>query len=256
MRNVRKCSPREAAQVFGVSTRTIRRWADNGKIRVDRDGNGDRDYDIERIRDTICLCGKFTAHKPGRRSFVYARVSTGQQRGHLKRQVERIQERFGHEHEVIEDVGSGLNFRRPGLNKILAAASRGEVQTVYIAYKDRLCRFAFELVETFLKLHGAEIQVADNDDTQTPERELAEDVLSVITVFGARLYGKRSARRRQKAQGGTEGCATTSENEDPLLDGPAARVSEAVVCLYAETVQPGSACDQGDGGDRLGQDGT
>jgi predicted site-specific integrase-resolvase len=234
----------------------MRRWAAKGKFVVDRDGNGKRDYDVDRIRRSICLCGKLTADKPGRRSFVYARVSTGQQRGHLERQIEKIQERFGYGQELVTDIGSGLNFRRPGLNKILAAASRGEVQTVYIAYRDRLCRFAFELIETFLKFHGAEIQVADHDDTQTPERELAEDVLSIITVFGARLHGRRSGRGRKKAQGSREGHVEAGENEDPLLDGPAARVSEAVVRLYTETVQSGSAHDQGDGSDRLGEDGA
>ena len=64
-----------------------------------------------------------------------------------------------------------------------------------VAYRDRLCRFAYDLIEHIFKHHGTKITV-ESDDASSPEGELAEDVLSIITVFSARMYGRRSGISR------------------------------------------------------------
>lgn len=99
-----------------------------------------------------------------------------------------------------------------------------------VANKDRLCRFAYDLVEHILEKHGAKI-IVEAHDTHSTEQELAEDVLSVITVFGARLYGSRSGRKRRKEKqqeaknisgGETVGCGEqnggTDEAEDAIQE--------------------------------------
>ena len=84
-----------------------------------------------------------------------------------------------------------------------------------IAHKDRLCRFAYDLLETIFKTHGAEI-VVEADDAHSPEHELAEDLVSIITVFGARLYGGRSSRKRRK------------QNHDTLTDKLHSLINDAI----------------------------
>ncbi|MGZ0214410.1 MAG: IS607 family transposase [Actinomycetales bacterium] len=136
---------------------------------------------------------------------IYARVSTRKQLAHLTTQIAGLQRKHPG-CRVFKDCASGLNFKRKGLQALLQLAAQGRVRNVHVAYRDRLCRFAYELVEFVLGQHGATI-VVDADDAQSPEQDLADDVLSVITVFGARLYGKRSGgRRRQQA---------TQEDGDP-----------------------------------------
>lgn len=236
--NVRKSrtSDEEAAREFGVCARTIRRWAKKGKIATTQITPGKRDYNINKIRDSMCICGRRaqSTRVVERRDIIYARVSTRQQRPHLDTQVELMRERVSSDTEVITDIGSGLNFKRPGLNKVLEAIMRGEVRTVHVAYKDRLCRFAYDLIERICEQHGTKIEVAKHDDSETtPETELAEDVLSIITVFGARLYGKRSRdkRLRQQEQGPkntSDGGDENDAGENPLLDAAAEDVHEAV----------------------------
>lgn len=153
-----------------------------------------------------------------RSDYIYARVSTRKQSDDLKSQITTLQSRHPGS-LVLSDCASGLNFKRKGLKTLLELAIKRRVRTVYIAHKDRLCRFAFDLVEHILKLHGAKI-VVDAYDTDTttstaisPELELAEDVLAVITVFGARLYGKRSAGGRQRRRDATAALEASEEAE-------------------------------------------
>lgn len=162
-----------------------------------------------------------------RSDYIYARVSTRKQSDDLKSQITTLQSRHPGS-LVLSDCASGLNFKRKGLKTLLELAIKRRVRTVYIAHKDRLCRFAFDLVEHILKLHGAEIVVdaydTDPADSATskpisPELELAEDVLAVITVFGARLYGKRSAGGRQRRRDATAALEASEEAEKGEGDG-------------------------------------
>ena len=153
-----------------------------------------------------------------KRDYIYARVSTRRQSDDLKSQIATLQLR----HPgclVLSDCGSGLNFKRKGLKTLLELATKGRVRSVFVAHKDRLCRFAFDLVEHILKLNGATI-VVDSYETDSasnpisPELELAEDVLAIVTVFGARLYGKRSAGGRQRRRDAIAALEAAEESEN------------------------------------------
>ena len=152
---------------------------------------------------------------------IYGRVSTRKQLGHLTTQISNLQAKHPG-CRVFKDCASGLNFKRKGLQALLQLAAQGRVRHVHVAYKDRLCRFAYDLVEFVLKQHDTKI-IVDADDDQSPEQDLADDVLSIITVFGARLYGKRSGgRRRQQAQEGdqhSDGSASGSDAGSPAGSG-------------------------------------
>ena len=201
----------EACALLGVTTKTLARWADQGKVKCIRPNkNGHRRYDVtsfKTAREQAESNGAEdeSAEEENRPTVtvnaIYARVSTRKQAGDLQRQVSALKAKYP-DHVVITDIASGLNFNRKGLKALLQLCFEGRLQKVRVAHKDRLCRFAFDLLKHVLQEHGAEITVEEHDENASSERDLADDVLAVlavITVFGARLHGRRSKGKKRKA---------------------------------------------------------
>ena len=140
------------------------------------------------------------------RCVVYARVSSGDQREDLDRQVGRVVEwatRHGHRaDEVVKEIGSGLNGDRRQLRRVVGDHT---VRTIVVEHRERLCRFGFEYVEAALAGRGARIVVMDEAEL---EDDLVRDVTEVMTSLCARLYGKRSARRAERAMSAAAAAET------------------------------------------------
>ena len=128
------------------------------------------------------------------RTAVYARVSAHDQRADLDRQVGRVMAWASLQHlavdQVVCEVGSGLNGRRPRLARLLADA---QVTTIVVEHRDRLARFGVEQLQAALSAHGRRVVVADAGETSD---DLVRDMVEVLTSFCARLYGRRGARNR------------------------------------------------------------
>ncbi len=128
------------------------------------------------------------------RCVLYARVSSGDQREDLDRQVGRLVEwATQQDHrpdEVVKEIGSGLNGNRRQLRRLVGDRTVG---TIIVEHRDRLCRFGFEYIEAALASRGARILVMEDEEI---EDDLVRDVTEVMTSLCARLYGRRSARRR------------------------------------------------------------
>ena len=75
-----------------------------------------------------------------------------------------------------------------------------QVERLVITHKDRLLRFGSDLIFTLCEIFGAEVIIINRSEASTFEEELAQDVLEVITVFSARLYGSRSPKNKQIVQ--------------------------------------------------------
>jgi predicted site-specific integrase-resolvase len=105
-------------------------------------------------------------------------------------------------HSIITDIGSGINFKRKGLRTILELAMSGAISEVVVAYRDRLCRFAFELVEWILQYHKVKLVVLNQtlEGETTDRSELAEDLLAIINVFNCRINGKRKYKKKANQQ--------------------------------------------------------
>ena len=130
----------------------------------------------------------------GRKIIGYCRVSSHKQKDDLERQINYVSEYCiakGYQFEIIQDIGSGINYDKKGLNNLIDLITNGEVSKVVILYKDRLVRFGFELIENLCNKYGTVIEVIDNSE-KTEEQELVEDMIQIITVFSCRLQGKRS----------------------------------------------------------------
>jgi predicted site-specific integrase-resolvase len=132
---------------------------------------------------------------------IYARVSTRKQLNDLQSQIRTLTTKYP-DHIVFSDCASGLNFKRKGLLSLLQLAFEGCLRLVRVAHRDRLCRFAFNLLKYVFLKHGTKIHVEASDLPSSAESELAEDVLAVITVFGARHNGARSSGGRRRRRGG------------------------------------------------------
>ena len=204
----------KAERVVGVERRTLFRWAKSGRLPFTRQGTrGHWMFDRRAIYD-LTRCRPHTpAEQPseytrgGREDeccgsknciqAIYARVSTRKQLDDLQSQIRTLTTKYP-DHVVFSDCASGLNFKRKGLLSLLQLTFEGRLRLVRIAHRDRLCRFAFDLLEYVFLKHCTKIHVEASDLPSSAESELAEDVLAVITVFGARLHGARSAGRRRK----------------------------------------------------------
>ncbi len=186
----------QASSILGVSSCTLRRWHRNGKITAFRSPGGVRLYDVSNIvgsTTTTTTSSSSSSSFSMQKSYIYARVSSAKQKEDLKRQQQFLLTKCP-QHELISDIGSGINFKRPGLRTILEQASRGMVAEVVVAHRDRLCRFAYDLIEYILKLNGARLLVLSQDGSSNDETELCQDILAINTVFVCRMQGKRSAR--------------------------------------------------------------
>lgn len=192
-------SIKDAATLLGVSSQTLRRWEHQGKlIPVIRTQGGQRRYDITQVAKQRDVLPKELP------TIAYARVSTHEQKDDLQRQKE-ILELFcasrGWVFESISDLGSGLNYSKKGLKRLLQAIVDGKVGRLVITHKDRLLRFGAELIFALCETKGVEVVIINQGEPPTFEEELAADVLEVITVFSARLYGSRSRKNKKLIEG-------------------------------------------------------
>ena len=228
--------PKAAEAHFGVDRRTLKKWVSLGHIRCFQPGGkGQRLYDISVTAGGGKLApsaqtttgihanvgGVATPLGGGKVDAVYARVSTRKQLDDLERQLAAL--RSAHEGAVeFSDCASGLNFKRKGLKALLQLAFEGRLRYLYVAHKDRLCRFAYDLIEHVLEKHGAKIIVDAPDLHSTScEQDLAEDVLAVVTVFGARLHGRRSGQGRKRKRAEEQASKEDAPSGSSIVNRPA-----------------------------------
>lgn len=182
-----------ARRALDVSRSTLRRWADLGRVRF-TGADGNRRYHVADIERELGANVPAAAAAQKAR-VIYARVSSAHQRADLDRQVDDLRRAYP-EHEVVTDVASGINWRRPGLRALLERVLAGAVEEIVVAHRDRLCRFAFDLVELVCRQSACRIVVHGGHDTEAGE--LADDLLAIVTVFVARSNRERSARNRRE----------------------------------------------------------
>jgi predicted site-specific integrase-resolvase len=163
-------------------------------------------HDLIKADEAVLFSSSTKEAESGRIEAIYARVSTRKQLEYLKTQIQGLKQKYPSS-VVFRDCASGLNFRRKGLVSLLQRVLRGDVRVVHLAYRDRLCRFAYDLIEHIFKHHNTAITV-ESHDALSPESELADDVLSIITVFSARMHGRRSGVSRGVRGGVRPGCSS------------------------------------------------
>jgi len=184
------------SKLVGVTVKTLQRWDRSGKLPALRTNTNRRYYTDEHLAkvlktpkaETITVC--------------YCRVSSQAQRPDLRNQ-RRILEEFlvvrGIANAVfIEEIGGGLNMKRPLFQQLVFDIEDGKIGRLVIAHKDRLCRFGFELIKAICARRGCELlELAQ--ESLSPEQEMVQDLMAIVHCFSSRLYGLRNYRQSLKA---------------------------------------------------------
>lgn len=182
-------------EIIGVTPQTLRNWEKTGKLEPHhKTVNGYRYYTHEQLNQVLNI-----KPKTDRLVVGYCRVSSVKQKDDLERQEEHMKTYLlaqGKPFEIISDIGSGINYKKKGLQALLKNISENKVEKIVVLYKDRLLRFGFELLEYVASLHHCEIEIVDNTE-KSEQQELVEDLVQIITVFSCRLQGKRANKAKQ-----------------------------------------------------------
>lgn len=186
------------AKEIGVTIESVRNWDRTGKLKPSfKNPSGHRYYTQEQVDLYLGL------HKPDleheKITVGYCRVSSPKQKDDLDRQVENMNSYLiaqGKPYRIITDIGSGINYNKKGLNEMVDLVLARKASKVVVMYKDRLLRFGYELLENVFSKFGTPIEVVDNTE-KTENQELVEDLIQIITVFSARLQGKRAHKARK-----------------------------------------------------------
>ena len=184
----------EFSKLISRTPQTLRNWDLSGKLKPHHTGaNGYRYYSHQQLNELLGIIDV------QRKVIGYCRVSSNKQKDDLIRQVENMDKYLSSlncEYEIIQDIGSGINYSKKGLKSLLKKINNKEISKIVVFYKDRLLRFGFELVEYVANLNGCEIEVLDNTK-KTGQQELVEDLIQIVTVFSCKLQGKRANKTRK-----------------------------------------------------------
>lgn len=189
----------QASKLLGVTIQTLRNWDKQGLLKPDElTRGGERRYKLESLRN---INKNIVFNTDNLKTIAYARVSSHDQKDDLVRQVQVLElycAKAGFKYEVIQDLGSGMNYYKKGLTKLLNLILDGQVKRLVLTHKDRLLRFGAELVFAICEAKSVEVIIINKGDENVKfEEELAKDVLEIITVFSARLYGSRSKKNKK-----------------------------------------------------------
>ena len=214
-----KVSIGKAAKEAGVTVTTLREWDKAGKVVSERTPGGHRRYEMETVLN-------YASRKKNNEKVtaVYARVSTPSRKNDLEMQKQVLQlycASKGWKYTVIEDIGSGLNYKKKGLLELIKLVESNRIERIVLNYKDRLLRFGSEIIFEICKYHNVDIVVLTEDEEKSYEEELVEDVLSIITVVSAKMYGSKTHKNKaivenakrlfKKAAEDDEDCNKNSE---------------------------------------------
>jgi predicted site-specific integrase-resolvase len=187
-------TPKEFGQLIGKATKTLQKWDREGRLKAHRSPQSNRRfYTHDQYLEYMGLKAKEAG-----KTLVYTRVSTAAQKPDLAKQMAALcaycESRQIKVDEWMQDIGSGLNYKRKQFNRLMEQVELGQVRRVIIAHRDRLVRFGFDYFEAFCQRHNTELVVV-NGDSLSPEQELVQDLMAITTLFSARLHGLRSYKK-------------------------------------------------------------
>jgi putative resolvase len=187
-------TPKEFGQLIGKATKTLQKWDREGRLKAHRSPQSNRRfYTHDQYLEYMGLKAA-----EGGKTIVYARVSTAAQKPDLANQIAALkaycEARQIKVDEWMQEIGSGLNYKRKQFNRLMEMVELGQVRRIVIAHRDRLVRFGYGYFEAFCQRHNTDLMVV-NGENLSPEPELVQDLLAIITLFGARLHCLRSYKK-------------------------------------------------------------
>lgn len=196
----------KAADYLGVVPDTLRDWDKNGKLCPSRTVGKHRRYLQDDLDIFLGKKKEVLQEDKSIKVAIYARVSSQDQKnkGDLERQKNRLVEycaKNGYKLEVIlEEVASGMSDKRPKLLKLFELAETKQINKIIVEHKDRLTRFMYNIFLCYFNSYGVQIEFVEEVLPKSFENELVEDMLSLLSSFSAKIYGKRAAQNKQNKQ--------------------------------------------------------
>ena len=190
-------STADVINLLGISLSTFYRWLKSGVIvETFRTLGGHRRFDLNHLKHMF-----MNSELEHNRVVIYTRVSSHDQKSDLVRQETKLAE-YCKTHNYtnvasLSDLGSGLNYKKPGLIKLLKLILNDELDILIINHKDRLLRFGSELIFMLCKHHNIKVLILE-DKILGFEEELTHNVIELMTVFCAKLYGRRAHQNKVK----------------------------------------------------------
>ena len=179
-------TPNQVYKKYGYHPKTLAEWAKFGKIELIKSPGGHRRYPESAFQKSSNI--------DNREVILYARVSTRSQKDDLENQIAFLGKHYPNT-RLVKDIASGMNWKRKQFVKLMERVAKGEIKTIVVAHKDRLCRFGFEFVEWFCNLNEWEIVVI-NSTKLSPHEELMSERMSIMHCFSSRLYFLRAYEKK------------------------------------------------------------
>jgi putative resolvase len=197
---------KEASKILGVHQRTLYQWEEKGWIDTIRTPGNKRLYNVKKYLEEHTSKIKEVENydeldeQVEKLNICYARVSSHGQENDLQRQKELLKKSYP-EYYCITDIGSGINFNRRGIRKIIHYAIQGKINEVVVVHKDRLTRFGYELIEDLITTYSnGKITILQKSKELEPQEELVMDVLQILNVFTAKMNGLRKYKKKKNEE--------------------------------------------------------
>lgn len=190
-------SAKEAREFFKITGPTLMHWRQQGLINIKQFSSRKILYDIDSFQEDSSV----SIQK--RRNLIYARVSSSKQTEDLNRQIESLKSYCNSigiiPNAIYKDIGSGMNEDRKELNMLITEVLRGDVDKVFISFKDRLTRFGFKYFKNLFERFNTEIVILDEfeESNKTFQDELTEDLISIIHHYSMKLYSNRRKKFKE-----------------------------------------------------------
>ena len=183
------------AELMGVTSQTIRKYAIQNKIPYHTTPNGQlffTEQDVKEILGEPVVekeTTKVTAH--------YARSSSGDKQS-IDNQFEKLEQYYGTPNYKISDKASGLNENRKGIKKLIQLAQEKEITDIYMVRKDRLTRFGYTYLEALFNQNNVTLHYMTQQNNQTVEQELMDDFMAILASFTGKYSQLRSKEAKKK----------------------------------------------------------
>ena len=191
---------KEVKKVLGITQQTLSHYVKIGKLKHVAINPFHYEYNDEDVYNLIGI-----SRKINKINVTYSRVSLSKQKNDLESQTKRLYDYCSSKgftlSKQITDIKSGMNFNnRKGFEELLSEVVKGNIENIIVENKDRLCRFGFDLFESFCKYHGAKIIVTSDVENKSYEQELTDDLVSIIHYFSMKSYSHRAKLNKIKKE--------------------------------------------------------
>ena len=198
----------EAAKLLCVTPQTVRKYAQQGKIKYTKTPGGQTIY----LKASIDEYLKSTdIPTPTEEKIGFYLRTSDHQPARITEQERQLKEIYGEPVKIYKDTASGLNENRKGLQRLLEDAQNGTINKIVITQQDRLTRFGYTYLKRLIETYGCQLEAAFDAPNKTLQEELIQDFMQLIASFSGKYYRLRGYQQRKQLLETAESILTDEE---------------------------------------------